>query len=324
MTQSDLQRLRSDLRGPRAAAFLESLVPKMSTGRLREQHGQFAAWRAAIDGLPLPSDAVVVADGDAVRVTGTICDVDRTAMSERLMALHPWRKGPFEIFGTLIDTEWRSCRKWDRIAPHVDYRGCRVLDVGCGNGYYGWRMLNAGARCVLGLDPFLLYVMQFEAIRRYAGADCAQVVLPLADDVLPERLEAFDVTVSMGVLYHRSSPIDHLQSLWHSLRPGGTLLLETLVVDAADSTVLMPEDRYAKMRNVWFIPSLRMLETWLTRCGFRNVRVVDVTRTTSEEQRRTAWMTFESLADFLDPADSTRTVEGYPGPIRAVVIADRS
>ena len=127
----------------------------------------------------------------------------------------------------------------------------------------------------------------------------------------------------MGVLYHRTSPIDHLQTLWHSLRPGGRLILETLVVEQPTETVLVPEGRYAKMRNVWFIPSVAMLRRWLQRTGFRDVEELDVTATTGEEQRRTDWMTFESLSDFLDPNDSTRTIEGYPGPVRALLSARR-
>jgi tRNA (mo5U34)-methyltransferase len=199
-----------------------------------------------------------------------------------------------------------------------------VLDVGCGNGYYGWRMLHSGARLVLGLDPFLLFLMQFEAVRKYAGANCPHYVLPLTDADLPERLNLFDVTLSMGVLYHRTSPIDHLRSLWESLAPGGQLVLETIVIESSQQEVLVPEDRYAKMRNVWFIPSVPMLQLWLRRCGFKDIRVIDVARTTFKEQRRTDWMTFESLADFLDPADPTHTIEGHPAPVRAMILARKA
>ena len=199
-----------------------------------------------------------------------------------------------------------------------------VLDVGCGNGYYGWRMLHSGARLVLGLDPFLLFLMQFEAVRKYAGPNCTHYVLPLTDADLPERLNLFDVTLSMGVLYHRTSPIDHLRSLWESLAPGGQLVLETIVIESSRQEVLVPEDRYAKMRNVWFIPSVPMLQLWLRRCGFKDIQVIDVARTTFEEQRRTDWMTFESLADFLDPNDSMRTIEGYPAPVRAMILARKA
>ncbi|MEW8068099.1 MAG: DUF1698 domain-containing protein, partial [Candidatus Thiodiazotropha endolucinida] len=43
--------------------------------------------------------------------------------------------------------------------------------------------------------------------------------------------------------------------------------------------------------------------------------------TTIEEQRATEWMRFESLADYLDPADRSLTIEGYPAPRRAVFVA---
>jgi len=52
------------------------------------------------------------------------------------------------------------------------------------------------------------------------------------------------------------------------------------------------------------------------------VRTVDVTTTSLEEQRTTPWMQFESLADYLDPSDRSRTVEGYPAPRRAIVLAN--
>jgi tRNA (mo5U34)-methyltransferase len=34
-------------------------------------------------------------------------------------------------------------------------------------------------------------------------------------------------------------------------------------------------------------------------------------------------MQFESLDAALDPDDSTRTIEGYPAPIRSIVIAQK-
>ena len=255
------------------------------------------------------------------------------------MLWHPWRKGPFELFGIHIDTEWRSDWKWNRISPHLDFRNLNVLDVGCGNGYYGWRMLQQGARRVIGLDPQLLYVMQHEVVRRLAGGNDPNYVLPVGDDSLVFRTEAFDLTLSMGVLYHRSSPIEHLQTLAGTLKRGGRVLLETLIVEDQDDDpqdsdddsssdvgphrVLVPSDRYAMMRNVWFIPSIALLKRWLIRTGFHDIQVLDVSGTTSQEQRRTEWMTFESLADFLDPNDPGKTIEGYPGPVRAAVTAVR-
>jgi tRNA (mo5U34)-methyltransferase len=163
--------------------------------------------------------------------------------------------------------------------------------------------------------------MQFQAITHYLPRLPVHI-LPLGIDDLPQELHAFDTVFSMGVLYHRRSPLDHLLQLRDCLRSGGELVLETLVIHGEAGHVMMPEDRYAKMRNVWFIPSPATLALWLRRCGFRQVRIVDVVPTTVEEQRRTEWMRFESLADFLDPHDPTRTLEGYPAPARAIVVAE--
>ncbi|HPY42516.1 MAG TPA: tRNA 5-methoxyuridine(34)/uridine 5-oxyacetic acid(34) synthase CmoB, partial [Thiolinea sp.] len=251
------------------------------------------------------------------------------ASSEQQAALHqalevfiPWRKGPFEVFGIRIDTEWRSDWKWERVAPHLSPLQDRlVLDVGCGSGYHLWRMLGAGAQQVIGIDPSLFFLMQFQLIKHYSGQQPVHF-LPLKSEDLPDfQGKGFDTVLSMGVLYHRRSPLDHLQELKNALRGGGELVLETLIVEGDVHTALMPEDRYGKMRNVWFIPSVAMLELWLRRLGFEDIRTVDVTPTTTAEQRSTEWMRFESLKDFLDPNDPSRTVEGYPAPVRAVIIA---
>jgi tRNA (mo5U34)-methyltransferase len=54
-----------------------------------------------------------------------------------------------------------------------------------------------------------------------------------------------------------------------------------------------------------------------------DVRIADVSVTSIEEQRRTEWMITESLEQFLDPADHSKTIEGYPAPMRAVLIATK-
>ena len=315
--------LFGELEAEGISAWTDTLRQQCAVALADEAHGKLANWIENWRQLPNAHVHTVDAGDGCITISGTMEDVSADAFRRQLMRFHPWRKGPFEVLGVRIDTEWRSDWKWDRLKDHVELRDRSVLDVGCGNGYFGWKMLNAGARRVIGLDPFLLYVMQHEVIRRYAGPQSANYVLPVGDDCLPARLEAFDVTFSMGVLYHRTSPIDHLRSLCSALRPNGQLVLETLVIDNSNATVLVPEGRYAKMRNIWFIPSVSMLELWLKRSGFRNVTVVDVTVTSTAEQRSTDWMTFESLPDFLDPTDAERTIEGYPAPRRAILTATK-
>ncbi len=289
-----------------------------------QRDGHLQGWQQAWNELPAISaqlkmleQAVAIVPRDA----GMLESVSQEKLRETLMKLHPWRKGPFHFLGQDIDTEWKSNWKWDRFAGHLDFSGKRILDIGCGNGYYGWRMLQAGADWVLGCEPFMLPLVQFELFRRYAPEPERQFVVPLADTDLPRDLHFFDITFSMGVLYHSPNPIQHLQILHSTLQPNGKLVLETLVIENSQSDVLVPQNRYAKMRNVWFIPSLSMLKIWLQRTGFREIQVLDVTTTTTDEQRPTQWMRFESLIDFLDPSDNRKTIEGYPAPLRAVLVA---
>ena len=323
----DREALLAALDLPELRPWRQVLPAQLDRALDEGRHGDLGRWRHLVAGLPAALTQDLALDGARVRIgrpdaleAGT-----RRALHSTLRALQPWRKGPFEVFGIPIDSEWRSDWKWARLASHIQpLAGRRVLDVGCGNGYYLWRMVGAGARLALGIDPSLLYLAQFSALRRLMATPPPAWLLPLGIEEVPPHLAAFDTLFSMGVLYHRRDPIGHLETLRGLLRPGGELVLETLVVTGGPDRVLVPPGRYAKMRNVWFIPSPAALVRWVSRCGFDTVRVVDVTPTTTAEQRRTSWMAFESLADFLDPADPSRTVEGLPAPTRALLLARRA
>lgn len=303
-----------------ASAWADSLRNQVDAALQPDAHGLMTEWTSAWEQLPSAAGFELTTAGGVALETAS-APVGNT-LEKILRTFHPWRKGPFRIGDIDIDTEWRSDWKWDRVRPHVELRDRLVLDVGCGNGYFGWHMLTAGASVVLGLDPFLLYVMQHEVIKRLAGLH-PNYVLPLTDECLTEAPAVFDVVFDMGVLYHRAGPVDHLRLLASALRPGGQLVLETLVIEGDVNTVLVPVSRYAKMRNVWFLPSVELLQRWMKRTGFRDIEVRDVTPTSVEEQRSTDWMTFESLPDFLS-ADRQTTIEGYPPPTRALLTATKS
>jgi len=299
---------------------LQTLIPEKLAAD--GGHGKMTAWQAALDQLPqvVPSHIALKSDVE-IGETADLLDVDQDALIDLLKQFHPWRKGPYKFFGIDLNTEWRSDWKWDRVLPHIQPLSNRkVLDIGGGNGYHGWRMIGEGAELVLGIDPTLVFVMQYHVMQRYIG-EKNHYVLPIGIEDLPDNLRCFDTVFSMGVLYHRRSPLDHLYELRACLRSGGELVLETLVIEGDEGSVLMPEGRYAKMRNVWFFPTIATMELWLRRCGFKNVSCVDISVTSLEEQRATPWMTFESLADFLDPDDRSKTIEGHPAPMRAVFTA---
>jgi len=287
-------------------------------------HDKMAGWLSALQALPeLSPSRIALLDDVTIGSSADLRQFNREEVIAQLQAFHPWRKGPYNFFGIEIDTEWRSDWKWERLLPHIQpLAGRRVLDVGCGNGYHGWRMRGAGADFVLGIEPFLISVLQFQVMQRYL-CDPRHHVIPIGIEDVPPNLASFDSVFSMGVLYHRRSPLDHLFELKGCLRPGGQLILETLIVEGDQETIFMPQGRYAKMRNVWFLPSIAALTLWLKRSGFTEISCVDTNRTSREEQRATEWMHFESLADYLDPNDPEKTIEGYPAPLRAIFTATR-
>ena len=305
--------------------WLDALPERLQTALAETNNGHMPKWLDALGALPAAAPSAIQLDGDAVTIgrSNDLTAEEKAALRDTLMAFHPWRKGPWNFFGVEIDTEWRSNLKWERLKTAISpMRDRLVFDIGSGNGYYSYRMAAEGARLALGTDPYLLYALQSFIARRYLPPIHPAWILPFGIESLPPRLPVFDTVFSMGVLYHRRSPLDHLTELRELLRAGGELVLETLVVDGPEGHALLPRGRYAKMRNTWFIPSCLTLERWLERCGFKRIRLADLSRTTPAEQRSTEWMTFDSLETFLDPEDPRKTIEGYPGPQRALFIAE--
>ena len=290
-----------------------------------QRHGDLPKWLDILSQLPDVSPSEINLRSDTI-ILGSASDLNEQQskqLKETLLALAPWRKGPYQLFDTFIDTEWRSDWKWQRVSPHIsDVKGRKILDVGCGTGYHCWRMLGDGADYVMGIDPSMRFLVQHQAIQKYAN-DKRFDFLPIGIEDMPTDLSYFDSIFSMGVLYHRRNPINHLLELKQLLKPGGELVLETLIIDEIEGGILTPESRYAQMRNVWSIMTIDKIIQLLNKAGFKNVRCTDQNVTSLKEQRQTPWMQFHSLEQFLDPHDISKTIEGYPAPKRGLFIAQK-
>jgi len=287
---------------------------------IRTERQKWMAWkniaplRDALEGLP--SVRAVSEFGDTVRVrsdeTIDILELERVA---RLMM--PWRKGPFDLFGLHIDTEWRSDLKYNFLRPHFNLSGKKVADIGCNNGYYMFRMLEDSPAKVVGFDPSAVFKTQFDFINHFVKSNIVYELLGV--EHLPFYEEKFDVVFCLGVLYHRSDPVGMLKDLAKGLAEGGEIYLDTFIIEGDEPHALCPAGSYSKITNVYFVPTLKALENWCLRAGFNNFEVLGTVVTTSDEQRKTSWIESHSLEDFLDPADSSKTVEGYPAPMRGYV-----
>lgn len=244
-------------------------------------------------------------------------------LQELCESLLPWRVGPYQLDSLFVDTEWQSFRKWSRVAPLLPHRpNMRIADVGCSNGYFLFKMSRLRPEIAIGFDPIERCWLQFAFLQKLLGIPNT-AFLPIGLQSLTSFPRFFDLIVCMGVLYHQRDHRAAIQQLFDSTRPGGTVVLESLVVPQQDPLPILAPDRYAKMRNAWIMPSPYSIERLFNEVGFTNVKLHRFGPLSTEEQRRTKLAPYESLADFLDPTDSSKTIEGHPAPHTAAVVGTR-
>ena len=287
---------------------------------LQVKNGNIPKWNDTIDELKSYAKGELVLNEPYVSIKNIGASIENIELN--LRKLLPWRKGPFTFNDLILDSEWIGDLKWQRLKNKIrPLKNKRVLDVGAGNGYFTLRMALEGAKKALGIEPFLLFNFQFMAIETLSNNNLNSILLPLRLEELPS-MPLFDSVFSMGVLYHQRDHMGHLFKLQEMMVDDSELILETLIVDGPKDFTIVPQGRYANMRNVYCLPSIETLKSWLVDTGYKNIEVVNVSQTTPQEQRKTLWIGDNpaSLEDFLDPTNSNLTVEGHPAPKRAIII----
>jgi len=273
--------------------------------------------RVALDNLPSPKD-IIFQNNNTIKISSkTLKNGDIQKIKDIAWTLRPWRKGPFDVFGTFIDSEWKSYIKYNLLKPHFNLLDKCVADIGCNNGYYLFRMLEQKPKKLVGFDPSIHYKTQFDFINHFVKSDIEFELLGI--EHLPFYENKFDVIFCLGVLYHRSDPINSLKELYKGLNEGGELILDTFMIDGDGEFSLSPKERYSKIPNIYFIPTIKALENWVSRAKFKKFEVLEIKITDLNEQRKTDWIAGESLENFLDPIDKNLTIEGYPAPKRIYV-----
>jgi len=290
----------------------------MDIAKIQEERKKWLTWKNIAplrEALGTLEDvACEVALGDIVKISGSFDEAKIYEVAKKLM---PWRKGPFQIGETFIDSEWRSYVKYNLLRPHFDLKDKRVADIGCNNGYYMFRMQEDSPKLLVGFDPSPLYMTQFDFINHFVKSEIVYELLGV--EHLEFYEEKFDTIFCLGVLYHRSDPVAMLKSLYKGLDKQGEVILDTFYIDGEAEMALCPESSYSKIPNIYFVPTIKALKNWCLRAGFSSFEVLETSVTDADEQRKTEWIEGQSLEDFLDPNDSSKTVEGYPAPQRVYV-----
>lgn len=294
----------------------------MDLEKIREDREKWLTWknikplRDALNNLKNTSYDIEL--GDVIKIKGDY----KSDIKDVAKLMMPWRKGPFELFGTYIDTEWRSNIKYNLLRKHFNLKDRRVADIGCNNGYYMFRMLEDKPSLLVGFDPSPLYRTQFDFINHFVKSDIVYEMLGVEHAEFYE--EKFDTIFCLGVLYHRSDPVAMLKQLFRSLDKEGEVILDTFYIDGDEEYALCPKDSYSKIPNIYFVPTIKALKHWCLRAGFESFEVLETSKTDAEEQRKTEWIEGQSLEDFLNPNDTSKTVEGYPAPQRVYVRLTKS
>ena len=290
----------------------------MNLKDLREEREKWMRWKNI---LPLRQALESLKEGvfevtldDTVSIRG---DLDESHILEVAKKMMPWRKGPFQIGKIFIDTEWKSNIKYNLLRPHFNLKDKRVADIGCNNGYYMFRMQEDEPKSLVGFDPSPLYKTQFDFINHFVKTDIKYELLGV--EHLEFYEEKFDTIFCLGVLYHRSDPVAMLKQLYKGLDVVGEVILDTFYIEGDGEICLCPESSYSKIPNIYFVPTIGALKNWCKRAGFSSFEVLETSVTEADEQRKTEWIEGQSLEDFLDPNDSSKTVEGYPAPARVYV-----
>lgn len=300
----------------------------MNLDIVREDRKKWLTWKNirpyqdAIKALPEYPN-VEVALGDRVEIQiANLLDEEAEQIKQTALLMKPWRKGPFQLNALFIDSEWQSQIKYNLLEPHFNLKDKIVGDIGCNNGYYLFRMLSQKPKKLIGFDPSAIYYSQFQFLNHFIKSDIVYELLGVEHVEFYEH--KFDTLFCLGVLYHRSDPVAMLKSLFKGLNMGGELILDTFMIDGEAEMCLTPKDRYSKIPNIYFVPTVNALKNWCYRAGFESVEVLETMKTKPSEQRKTEWIDTQSLEDFLDPNDPEKTVEGYPAPKRVYIKALKS
>ena len=257
---------------------------------------------------------------------GKASDLKRSQKIDLQYALRffiPWKKGPFDFFGTKIHSEWNSYLKWERIRHELGtLEGQNIADIGCHNGYFMFKMLPLKPKLIIGFDPVIKLFYNFLFIKNFI--ESPQIYFePLGVEQIKHYRSFFDKVLCLGILYHLTDPMAALIHIHRSLKTGGKIIVDSHGIEGEGSYCLFPPKKYAGAGGVWFVPTLECLINWLKRAQFKNISCFFNEPLSTKEQRTTTWAPVASLSSYLKEKNPSVTKEGHPAPKRFYLIGTK-
>lgn len=204
-------------------------------------------------------------------------------------------------------------------------QGEKILDVGCGTGDLAHVLHGLGAR-VTGVD----YSENMVAL---AAAKYPHIAFEVADAAhLPYNNE-FDAVFSNAALHWMKEPVAVIESIHHSLKPGGRFVAEfggagnvKTITDALITQIRAANIRYTDAQFPWYFPTIGEYCTLLEAAGFQVGFALHFARPTKldGEDGLKNWLDMfsPSLFDGVAPETKARIFEATVDDIRGVLCKD--
>jgi 2-polyprenyl-3-methyl-5-hydroxy-6-metoxy-1,4-benzoquinol methylase len=165
-----------------------------------------------------------------------------------------------------------------RLLSTVDVGNVRVLEIGCGNGYFATELSRHGFN-VTAIDPSSDGI----EIAKRAGSS-VEFMQAAVQEVSAETLGTFGVVISLEVIEHVYAPRQFVARIFELLQPNGLVVLSTpyhgYLKNLALSLTGMLDSHFTALWDHGHIKfwSIRTLTALLSEAGFLDIRFKRVGR----------------------------------------------
>ncbi len=160
----------------------------------------------------------------------------------------------------------------------VDFRGKKVLDIGCWDGLWSFEAEKRGAAEVYATDDISQrsYNNQetFAVAKEILGSRVLYHPRLSLFDIGTLGVSDFDIVLFCGVHYHLRDPLLALSRLRRVLKTGGLILVEGDVIYGSDEAyaVFFYHHSYGADESVWWIPTIPCLKEWVESSYFEPLK----------------------------------------------------